>query len=52
MYSTDVVAEEIEFAESKSSGNNSDTQTVPELPTDADGFMNVPDGIDEELPFN
>ena len=22
------------------------------FPTDADGFMNIPDGIDEELPFN
>ena len=63
VYTTDVVAEDQEFAESKgsnagnggnsyggdfSSGNNSN-----ETPSAAgDGFMNIPDGIDEELPFN
>ncbi|MDF2538941.1 MAG: hypothetical protein K0S76_1962 [Herbinix sp.] len=60
VYTTDVVVEEIEFAESK--GNNSDgghqqggyqRDFKPE-PSSAmgDGFMNIPDGIDEELPFN
>lgn len=39
-----------EFCESKSS---SVQQTTPEItPTNGDGFMNIPDGIDEELPFN
>lgn len=51
VYTTDVVIEEQEFAESKgeSSGNRQQSQ---EHPTDNDGFMNIPDGIDEELPFN
>lgn len=52
VYTTDVVAEEIEFAESKGNGNSNAGQTVPPLATDSDGFMNLPDGIDEELPFN
>lgn len=53
VYTTDVVAEEIEFAESKSSsstGSDTSQQTPP--PSADDGFMNIPDGIDEELPFN
>lgn len=45
VYTTDVVVEEQEFAESKGAGNN-------EPKPDADGFMNIPDGIDDELPFN
>lgn len=49
VYTTDIVIESQEFAESKSSGQN--TQERPQPATDADGFMNIPDGI-EELPFN
>ncbi|HWT74465.1 MAG TPA: single-stranded DNA-binding protein [Mobilitalea sp.] len=61
VYTTDIVADDIEFAESK--GNNGDSgfnqgggshrEFRPE-PSSAmgDGFMNIPDGIDEELPFN
>ena len=57
VYTTDVVVENIEFAESKSSGDNSNGGYVPAdrpSPSGAagDGFMNIPDGIDEELPFN
>lgn len=49
IYTTDVVVEEQEFAESKSNGQqNSSGQTA----SSGDGFMNIPDGIDEELPFN
>lgn len=49
VYTTDVVTESVEFAESKkAAGENS--QNAPE--TDADGFMNVPDEIDDELPFS
>lgn len=51
--------EDQEFAESKAaSQNNSQTgagsrqQPPPPMPTDKDGFMQIPDGIDEELPFN
>ena len=51
VYTTDVIAEEIEFAESKGNGGN-EGQTTPPPATDSDGFMNLPDGIDEELPFN
>ena len=46
VYTTDVVAEEIEFAESKGS-----TTTVPQPMAEGDGFMDIPDGVDEELPF-
>lgn len=52
VYTTDVVVENTEFAESKSnnqSGNRSQNNSVP---SSDDGFMNIPDGIDEELPFN
>lgn len=54
-YTTEVVVEEQEFAESKkasesSGGQQSQQQSAPK-PGD-DGFMNIPDGIDEELPFN
>ena len=41
-----------EFAESKNSsgGNNGGAGQQPS--NVGDGFMNIPDGIDEELPFN
>lgn len=50
IYTTDVVVEDQEFAESKgaSSGNGG---TAPQA-ADPDGFMSLPDGIDEELPFS
>lgn len=62
VYTTDVVVESQEFAESKnSSGGSTDStstsaapksnaSTAPSMPSD--GFMNIPDGLDEELPFN
>ena len=50
VYTTDVVVEEQEFAESKNSGSSDNNQSAPaNKNTD---FMNIPDGIDEELPFN
>lgn len=67
VYTTDVVVEEQEFAESKnasaSSGAFEGGYTAAPSPAPApsrpvpsaasgDGFMNIPDGIDEELPFN
>ena len=59
VYTTEVAVEDQEFAESKAaSQNNSQTsagnrqQPPPPMPTDKDGFMQIPDGIDEELPFN
>ena len=61
VYTTEVVVEEQEFAESKSASEAhqsryqaSPVSPAPQTPSmDAgDGFMNIPDGIDEELPFN
>lgn len=56
VYTTDVVVENIEFAESKnSSGSGGSTNQPAPAPSSfsaGDGFMNIPDGIDEELPFN
>ena len=57
VYTTDVVVEESEFAESKSASDNHASSFTPidrPAPSSAagDGFMNIPDGIDEELPFN
>lgn len=54
VYSVRVMIDEMEFAESKNHGSNTaDSQTQNKQPeTDSDGFMNIPDDIDEELPFN
>ena len=61
VYTTEVVVEDQEFAESKNSsgsdggfaGSNSYSGGGRPAPMAAgDGFMNIPDGIDEELPFN
>lgn len=57
VYTTDVVIEEQEFAESKGSSNreerdNAAMQAAGYPGVDSNGFMNIPDGIDEELPFN
>jgi len=60
VYTTEVVVEDQEFAESKAS-SDSYAAAHPAAPAtsmpspsaaSADGFMNIPDGIDEELPFN
>ena len=59
VYTTEVIVEDQEFAESRaeSEANRSSFQSSP-APGPApsidagDGFMNIPDGIDEELPFN
>ncbi len=50
VYTTDVVIEEQEFAESNGASGNIEG-SAPKA-TDPDGFMSLPDGIDEELPFN
>ena len=59
VYTTDIVVEEQEFAESKAAGGNANAgagfQPSPSpAPSNdiGDGFMNIPDGIDEELPFS
>lgn len=51
VYTTDVMIEELEFCESK----NANSGNVPQQSGqgfNSDGFLNIPDGIDEELPFN
>jgi len=67
VYTTDVVVEDQEFAESKNSAGSNDggysnagfgnsgynnASSRPQPAAAGDGFMNIPDGIDEELPFN
>ena len=66
VYTTDVVVDEQEFAEKKSdSGRAAMDDEIAKAYADhlpdqestgqqaaVDGFMNIPDGIDEELPFN
>ena len=55
VYTTDVIAENVEFAESKSKdGGSAPSNDAGAFSGQAgdDGFMNIPDGIDEELPFN
>ena len=48
IYTTDVVAESQEFCERKAVSPAPSAQSS----YDPDRFMNIPDGIDEELPFN
>lgn len=55
VYTTDVVVESCEFAESKAaaSQNEGAYQTSRPEPTSEDGFMSIPDGVEDEgLPFN
>ena len=53
VYTTDIVVENVEFGESKGSGTSGGTQRQDPAIADSDGFMNIPDGIDDsEFPFN
>lgn len=58
VYTTDIIVDDQEFADSKNSGSgnggNSYTPTSRPTPSDVgDGFMNIPDGVEDEgLPFN
>lgn len=54
VYTTDVAIESVEFVESKSNSNGYTGETRPNPENaDADGFMNIPDNIDDGgLPFN
>lgn len=69
VYTTDIVVENQEFAESKAASESNgasagysapahasapapQASAAPAPDTSGDGFMNIPDGIDEELPFN
>lgn len=48
IYTTDIVVEAQEFCESKAASENAQAQ--PE--TNNNGWVNVPTGLEEELPFN
>ena len=49
VYTTEVVVEEQEFAESKrAAGEQAENAGYSDA---GDGFMNIPDGVDGELPF-
>lgn len=50
VYTTDVIVEEQEFAESKRAESQQGENSS--YPDNGDGFMNIPDGCDEELPFS
>lgn len=47
VYTTDVVVDNFDFAESKGANTQTDTQKK----ADDNGFMQVPGGLEEELPF-
>lgn len=51
VYTTDVVVENAEFGESKAAQERRESNQNHEGMQD-DGFMNIPESIDEELPFN
>ena len=56
VYSDQIIANSIEFAESKNAQSNNgfggDMGTPAPNTNAGDGFMNIPDGIEEELPFS
>ena len=52
VYTTEVVVEDQEFAESKATSQQNQQKPSGPAPDNSDGFMNIPDGIDEELPFS
>lgn len=54
VYTTDVVIESCEFAESKNASQGGNQQAAPApapVATEADDFMNIPEGMDEDLPY-
>lgn len=56
VYTTDVVVDEQEFAESKANSQNGgggrQEPACPYPPVEGEGFMEIPEGIEDELPFN
>lgn len=53
VYTNECLIESCEFAESKSTaGNGNSNAEQPSNFAGNDGFVNIPDGIEEELPFN
>lgn len=54
VYTTDVIIDQMEFAESKATSqqNASQPQAAPQEQTKPNDFMSIPDGLEEELPFS
>ena len=55
VYSVQIMVEEVEFAERKSSQSNNQTQNqnqTAQTNGGDDDFMSIPDGIEDGLPFN
>ena len=57
VYTTEVIIDSQEFADSKGASDGSSSYQASTRPSPAsastDGFMNIPDGVDDEgLPFN
>lgn len=54
VYTTDIIVENVEFVENRAASEASSRQQTPSgAQIDKDGFMNIPDGVDDEdLPFN
>lgn len=53
VYTNDCMVENIEFCESKSSSNYSQSQPGNNNPApNSDGFISIPNGIEDELPFS
>lgn len=51
VYSVQIIVDELEFAESKgSSGASNNNNAAPQ--EGQESFMNIPQGIDDELPFH
>ena len=54
VYTTEIIVEEQEFAESKNASSGGQNQAPQQQKAEAeglDGFMDIPEGIDDELPF-
>lgn len=53
-YTTDIIVEETEFAESKKNSQDSDSSSDGSRAGEdvGDGFMQIPDDIDDDLPFS
>lgn len=51
VYTTDVVIEGQEFAESKNNSNTQDEKAQEEAQNSEEGFMNIPEGAKDDLPF-
>ena len=51
VYSVQVMVDEQEFAESKNASSGEQAQEQPAQKPDADGFMQIPDDLPDDLPF-